>query len=123
LVSVARVARTCTDDGLRKSRSFHYAAERGAKEQGFVLDEQDDDGPAGVLGTPTNGGLSMKRAISHENGHDIEITEDESATISDADLKWLEISLHRVFVEGQRLMAEREITEADRVRPVADETP
>jgi hypothetical protein len=65
----------------------------------------------------------MKRAISHENGHDIEITEDESATISDADLKWLEISLHRVFVEGQRLMAEREITEADRVRPVADETP
>jgi hypothetical protein len=54
--------------------------------------------------------------ISHDGG-DIEITDTELATISDADLKWLEIScdeLHRVFAEGQRLMAEREITEADR---------
>jgi hypothetical protein len=67
----------------------------------------------------------MKRAIhiAHASSHDIEITDTEFATISDADLKWLENSLHRVFAEGQRLIAEREITEADRVRPVADETP
>jgi hypothetical protein len=69
----------------------------------------------------------MKHTISipHERG-DTEITDTELATISDADLKWLKIScdeLHRVFPEGQRLMAEREITEADRSRPVADETP
>jgi hypothetical protein len=65
----------------------------------------------------------MKRAIhiSHEDG-DIEVTEDELATITDAELKWLGIlreELYLVFAEGQRLMAEREIKESDRVRPLA----
>jgi hypothetical protein len=38
-------------------------------------------------------------SISHDAG-DIEITDTELPTISAADLKWLKISLHRVFVEG-----------------------
>jgi hypothetical protein len=69
----------------------------------------------------------MKRAIyfSHESGDDIEITENQLAALSDADLKELRISrdeLHRIFAEGQQLMAESGIVESDRVRPVASAT-
>lgn len=68
----------------------------------------------------------MKRSITlgHENG-DIEITEDQLATISDADLKFLKLSrddLHPVFAEGQRLMMKHKVVEADRKRPIAERT-
>ena len=70
----------------------------------------------------------MKRAINipHESGWEIEIFEDELATLSAAELNELNISrdeLHWVFAEGQRLMRKHRITERDRVRPCADQTP
>ena len=59
--------------------------------------------------------------VSTSDG-DVEIREEELETITEEDLKRLEITreeLRRCFEEGKRLMKERGITESDRIRPVA----
>jgi hypothetical protein len=55
---------------------------------------------------------------------DVTVFEDELASITKADLKWLGISradLDRVFAEAKELMRERGIKPADRIRPIADQ--
>jgi hypothetical protein len=58
------------------------------------------------------------------NDGDVEISEDQLPLVTDEDLKEFRISrkeLHRVFVEGQRLMREQGVKPSDRTRACAHE--